>query len=76
MNKEKALKALQVEALKESILKQEKVCNYQAFFFREQLTEAFKDNSKAKKQLQAILQKAEVDLNNILNFYPHESLKQ
>jgi hypothetical protein len=73
MNKEQLLQQLQIEQLAKAILKEKTVCQYQAFYFRKELKQALQNSQNGQKYLDKLIQEAEINLNNILNFYPHQN---
>lgn len=73
MNKEQLLQQLQIEQLAKAILKEKTVCEYQAFHFRKELKQALQNSQNGQKYLDKLIQEAEINLNNILNFYPHQN---
>jgi len=76
MNKEQLLQQLQIEQLAKAILNEKTVCQYQAFHFRKELKQALENSQNGQKYLDKLIQEAEINLNNILNFYPHQNAKQ
>lgn len=62
---------LQIESYTKLLSKKNTVDNYQVFTYRKQLRDLCKDDERATNYLNKVLKEAEVSLQNILNFYPH-----
>ncbi len=54
------------------LLSRKKTANiYQVYKFRNELRDLCKDDARAMEYLDQVIKEAEISLQNILNFYPH-----
>ncbi len=71
MDKDQLLIQLQIESLTNLISSKKTVNPYQVFPLRNQLRLSCQGDPEASEYLEKIIIEAEVNLQNILNFYPH-----
>lgn len=67
----KSLIKIQIESYTKLLSRKKTVDSYQVFTFRNELRDLCKDDVRAMEYLDQVIKEAERNLQNILNFYPH-----
>lgn len=73
MTKEEKLQQIQIDLITSCLIDKKIVNPFTVFPLRKQLRKSCKNNKLASAYLEQLILEAEIQLQNILNFYPHIS---